>query len=140
MTMPTLGQLAAMRADVQAVSMPDRAAITDPGTPGTDAGGGGTISGPSTTNDIPCSLTPSGSQSAIREFGEQLTADADWMLGLPAGTAIKTGWTVVVTRDSTRLATGMPAAVSLTIIEVSKPSTLGVRVRALCREGVTIGG
>lgn len=140
MTAPTPGELAGMRTDGQRLTMVDVCAITDPGTIGTDAGGDPSISGPSTTSNIPCSLTPAGTAGNIREWGEQLVADADWQLAVPAGTTIREGWTAVVTRDTTRLAAGMPATVTVTIVHVRQPSTLGVRVRALVKEGRTVGG
>lgn len=126
MSIPTADDLARMRADAEAL-MPDLCDITDPGDITETDSGGSTISGGSTVTGTACRLS-SAVAAAQRAFGEQLASVADAMLALPAGTAIRAGWTVTVNGDA------------YDVTSVVAAGMWGTAVRALLKRSSAIGG
>lgn len=126
MSILTAGELAQMRADA-AMLMPDMVTITDPGTIIHTAGGGTDISG-SSSSTVAGRLSRTGTQATRAEFGEQLTAEADYVLTVPHGTTIREGWSVTV------------GGITYTVTAVAKPGSWGAAVRALALESTAVGG
>lgn len=127
MSIPTARDLVQLRAE-SGLLLPDVATITDPGTVAETASGGTTIATPVSVGGIPCRLSRTGTQPVRNEFGEQLTSEADYMLTVPVGTAIKEGWTVTI------------SGVAYTVMAVALSGSWGSATRALVGKGTTIGG
>lgn len=120
---------AAVHAKRQAAQlfMPDIVTITDPGTVTPTSDGGTTVtSGGSLA--VQGRLIRAGTQAFIQTFGAQVSAEADYGLYLPYGTAIQEGWTVTI------------GGQTFTVTAVSKPGAWQVMVRAALVSSTPIGG
>lgn len=107
--------------------MPDTITITDPGTITVESDGGTSIAGALSVT-LKGRLARTGTQAVINEFGQQISAEADYILMLPHGTTIQEGWTVAV------------GGQDYTVIAVSKPATWQLMVRAAITSSTPIGG
>jgi hypothetical protein len=121
-------ELAGLRA-VATATLPDTATVRRPGAQVSDGAGGYTTSYADVPGliGVPCSVSPLGAGDE-QTFGSQIIAVANWVVRIPAASAVRTTDQIVVTvadQASTR---------TFEVLAVAGPRSFEISRRVACRE------